>query len=183
MIGQVRRLGHTLSELQKNRRVVPSSAGAGSVNSRVQVTRFLLDRVCELAQRSALWVSTRQFVHERSGLPPPSLHPPPSHSNTLYQMATQLSQRAISFIPSAFRPTHLHFSPPPPLSASCYHDPITFSLRTAEREGSPTFMVTPLFCILLTLKGPVLAPTPCTHPPYESCSPSKKSIPTSLTPP
>ena len=93
----------------------------------------------QLAQRSALWVSTRQFVHERSGLPPPSLHPPPSHSDTLYQMATQLSQRAISFIPSAFRPTHLHFSPPPPLSASCYHDPITFSLRTAEREGSPTF--------------------------------------------
>ena len=102
---------------------------------------------CTILSRIPNWLkevlygfSTRQFVHERSGLPPPSLHPPPSHSDTLYQMATQLSQRAISFIPSAFRPTHLHFSPPPSLSASCYHDPITFSLRTAEREGSPTFL-------------------------------------------
>ena len=137
----------------------------------------------QLAQRSALWVSTRQLVHERSGLPPPSLHPPPYHSDSIFQMATQLSQRAISFIPSAFRPTHLHFSPPPSLAASCYHDPITFSLRTAEREGPPPFTVTPLFCIPLTLKGPVLAPIPCTHPLYENCLPSKKYPPISLTAP
>ena len=30
----------------------------------------------------------------------------------------------------------------PSLSASCYHDPITFSLRTAEREGSPSRSLT-----------------------------------------
>ena len=71
-----------------------------------------------------------QFVHERS-------YPLASPALSLWHSlpnGKQLSQRAISFIPSTFRPTHLHFSPPPPLSASCYHDPITFSL---ERKGSP----------------------------------------------
>ena len=91
----------------------------------------------QLAQRSALWVSTRQFVHERSGLPPPSLHPPPSHSDTIFHMATQLSQRAISFIPSPFRPTHLHFSPPPSLSASCYHGVTTIRKLFAFQKVYP----------------------------------------------
>ena len=93
----------------------------------------------QLAQLSALWVSTRQFVLERSGLPPPTLHPPPSHSDTLFQLAAQLSQRTISYIPAAFRPTHLQPPPSPSLSTSGYFAPITFSLRTAEREGSPVF--------------------------------------------
>ena len=37
---------YPLGTAENRRRVVPSSAGAGSVNLRVPVTRFLLDRVC-----------------------------------------------------------------------------------------------------------------------------------------
>ena len=67
------------------------------------------------------------------------LTPPPSHPDSPFQLAAQLALRSLSHIPAAFRPNHLQPPPSPSLSTSCYHDPITFSLRTAEREGTPTF--------------------------------------------
>ena len=49
----------------ENRRVVPSSAGAGSVNLKVQVTRFLLDRVCVFARSAMVWGA--RLLQQRDG--------------------------------------------------------------------------------------------------------------------
>ena len=84
-------------------------------------------------------VSTRQFIHERSGLPPPSLDLPPTTSDTIPQLAVHLAQRSLSYIPSAYRPTHLHSPSPVHSSFSCYFEHFTFRLRSYESEAIPIF--------------------------------------------
>ena len=54
-VSTAHRLLKGMCTASENWRVVPSSAGAGSVNLRVQVTRFLLDRVCVFARSGMVW--------------------------------------------------------------------------------------------------------------------------------
>ena len=51
-----------------------------------------------------LWVASRQFVHERSSLPPPSLAPPPAATTPLSQLPQLLALRAASIVPPFFHP-------------------------------------------------------------------------------
>ena len=95
-----------------------------------------------LSQRaiiSGLWGATRQFVHERSGLPPPLLLPStsaPVPSNNLHSL---LAQRASSLIPTAFRPQHLPLSSVPFSPTRCTFAHILFQTLTLEHEGHPHF--------------------------------------------
>ena len=134
----------------------------------------------QLAQRSALWVSTRQFVHERSGLPPPSLHSP-ALSLRLYFPNGNTTLTARHFFYSIGFPPH-----PSSLRSAPFSNRLLLPPSPSAQLGEkapPPFMVMPLFCIPLTLKGPVLAPIPCTHPLYENCLPSKNYPLTFLTAP
>lgn len=53
------------------------------------------------------WVGTGQCVHERSGLPPPSLCPPAVFSSDPLIMLRHLVDRGFSLIPAAYQPTHV----------------------------------------------------------------------------
>lgn len=53
------------------------------------------------------WVGTRQCVHKRSGLPPPSFCPPPVFSSDPLIMLCHLVDRGFSVIPAAYQPTHV----------------------------------------------------------------------------
>ena len=86
-----------------------------------------------------LWVASRQFVHERSGLPPPSLAPPPATTTPLSQLPHLLALRAASIVPPFFRPTHLAIQPPLPLPTSCSFLTFSFPTLTLEQEGLPHF--------------------------------------------
>ena len=86
-----------------------------------------------------LWVASRQFVHERSGLPPPSLAPPPATTTPLSQLPHLLALRAASIVPPFFRPSHLAIQPPPLLSTSCSFLTFSFPTLTLEQEGLPHF--------------------------------------------
>ena len=102
---------------------VPALAGSLLLRTPWKTSSWFLQEsfsASRLAQIAGLWVSTRQFVHERSGLPPPSLDLPPATSDTILQLATHLATRSLSHIPLAYRPTHLHLSNPNPLPASCF---------------------------------------------------------------
>lgn len=68
-----------------------------------------------MAMIGALWVGTRQFVHERSGLPPPSLSPPLLNVDDPIRTTQLLLDRVYSLIPWAFRPSRVSPSTPPPL--------------------------------------------------------------------
>ena len=93
----------------------------------------------KLALICSLWAATRQVVHERSGLPPPSLALPPASSDSLPTIALQLLLRALDFCPSPFRPSLPHLPTPAPPPHTCYFELYTFHLRTLEREGLPIY--------------------------------------------
>ena len=91
---------------------------------------------------ASLWVATRQFVHERSGLPPPSLVPPSvSFANTL-AFPRLLAERAYQLLPQFFR-SHTAFIPSSPSFSpnphSCTFELIHFPMLTLEAEGHPLF--------------------------------------------
>ena len=79
-----------------------------------------------------LWAGTRQFVHERGGLPSPTLSLLPPMTDDSLLVTKLLTDRAFSLIPSAFRPSHI------PISTSTY----LFRL-TIEHEGFPYFTALP----------------------------------------
>ena len=58
-----------------------------------------------MAMIGALWVGARQFLHERSGLPPPSLAPPSPLCDDPIRTTHLLLDRVYSLIPWAFRPS------------------------------------------------------------------------------
>ena len=73
----------------------------------------------------ALWVGTRQFVHERSGLPPPSLASPSFTLDDPVRTTQHLLDRVYSLIPPAFRPSHIAPLAPPPIIQGCFRNHIT----------------------------------------------------------
>ena len=106
-------------------------------------TRFwFFSRQDTLSWRSllgGLWLATRQFIHERSGLPPPSLAPPLSIPLHPSKLPEQLAVRAISLIPHYFRPSHLSSPLPDDLRHHCYLNSFYFPTLTFESEGLPQF--------------------------------------------
>ena len=87
----------------------------------------------------ALWVGTRQFVHERSGLPPPSLVSPSFTFDDLVRTTQHLLDRVYSLIPLAFRPAHIAPLAPPPTIQGCFRNYVHSKLLTTEREGFPIY--------------------------------------------
>ena len=87
----------------------------------------------------ALWVGTRQFVHERSGLPPPSLASPSFTFDDPVRTTQHLLDRVYSLIPLAFRPAHIAPLAPPPIIQGCFRNYIHSKLLTIEREGFPIY--------------------------------------------
>ena len=87
----------------------------------------------------ALWVGTRQFVHERSGLPPPSLASPSFTLDDPVRTTQHLLDRVYSLIPLAFRPSHIAPLAPPPIIQGCFRNHINSTLLTIEREGFPIY--------------------------------------------
>ena len=92
-----------------------------------------------LAMIGALWVGTRQFVHERSGLPPPSLASPSFTLDDPVRTTQHLLDRVYSLIPLAFRPSHIATLAPPPIIQGCFRNHINSTLLTIEREGFPIY--------------------------------------------
>ena len=92
-----------------------------------------------LATIGALWVGTRQFVHERSGLPPPSLASPSFTLDDPVRTTQHLLDRVYSLIPPAFRPSHIAALAPPPIMQGCFRNHINSTLLTIEREGFPIY--------------------------------------------
>ena len=87
----------------------------------------------------ALWVGTRQFVHERSGLPPPSLASPSFIFDDPIRTTQHLLDRVYSLIPLAFRPAHIAPLSPPPIIQGCFRNYVHSRLLTLEREGFPIY--------------------------------------------
>ena len=87
----------------------------------------------------ALWVGTRQFVHERSGLPPPSLASPNFTLDDPIRTTQHLLDRVYSLIPLAFRPAHITPLAPPPVIQGCFRNFVHSKLLTIEREGFPIY--------------------------------------------
>ena len=95
-----------------------------------------------LSQRAilaGLWVASRQLCHERSGLPPPSLDPPPVYSSSPFHLASLLVDRALALIPAPFRPSHIKQTIPLTIAPGCFRDSITFRTLTIELEGHPQY--------------------------------------------
>ena len=92
-----------------------------------------------LAMIGALWVGTRQFVHERSGLPPPSLASPSFTFDDPVRTTQHLLDRVYSLIPPAFRPAHIAPLAPPPIIQGCFRNYVHSKLLTIEREGFPIY--------------------------------------------
>ena len=92
-----------------------------------------------LAMIGALWVGTRQFVHERSGLPPPSLASPSFTLDDPIRTTQHLLDRVYSLIPPAFRPSHIAPLAPPPIIQGCFRNHVNSTLLTIEREGFPIY--------------------------------------------
>ena len=95
-----------------------------------------------LSQRAilaGLWVASRQLCHERSGLPPPSLDPPPVYSSSPFHLANLLIDRALALIPAPFRPSHIQQSVPLSITPGCLRDNITFRTLAIELEGHPQY--------------------------------------------
>ena len=93
----------------------------------------------KLAMIGALWVGTRQFVHERSGLPPPSLASPNFTLDDPIRTTQHLLDRVYSLIPLAFRPAHITPLAPPPVIQGCFRNFVHSKLLTIEREGFPIY--------------------------------------------
>ena len=92
-----------------------------------------------LAMIGALWVGTRQFVHERSGLPPPSLASPSFTFDDPVRTTQHLLDRVYSLIPPAYRPAHIAPLAPPPIIQGCFRNYVHSKLLTIEREGFPIY--------------------------------------------
>ena len=110
--------------------------GAPKIGSLLTLTSSLQHR----SIIAALWVATRQFVHERSGLLPPSLAPPSIYPSFLSpQLSLQLAKQAYSLIPSYFQPNY--FSPHSEfvVTPGCYQDHTVSRVLTLEQEGHPQF--------------------------------------------
>ena len=87
----------------------------------------------------ALWVDTRQFVHERSSLPSPSLASPSFTLDDPVRTTQHLLDRVYSLIPLAFRPSHIAPLAPPPIIQGCFRNHTNSTLLTIEREGFPIY--------------------------------------------
>ena len=109
--------------------------GAPKIGSLLTLTSSLQHR----SIIAALWVATRQFVHERSGLPPPSLAPPSIYPSFLSpQLSLQLAKQAYSLIPSYFQPmTSLRI--PSLVTPGRHQDHTVSRVLTLEQEGHPQF--------------------------------------------
>ena len=92
---------------------VPALAGSLLLRTVWKTSLWFLQETLSasrLSQIAGLWVSTRQFIHERSGLPPPSLDLPPVTSDTIPQR-----------IPSGPPSSHSHTGSLPPCSSAHPH--------------------------------------------------------------
>ena len=124
---------------------VPALAGSLLLNRPWRTRFWYFTRNHSLGHRSiiaGLWVATRQFVHERSGLPPPSLVPPSVPSANTSTLPRLLAERAYQLIPHFFR-SHTAFTPSSPSVLpnphSCTFELIHFPTLTLEAEGHPLF--------------------------------------------
>ena len=129
---------------------IPALAGSLLLNRPWRTRYWYFTRSHSLEHRSiiaSLWVATRQFVHERSGLPPPSLVPPSvSFANTL-AFPRLLAERAYQLLPQFFR-SHTAFIPSSPSFSpnphSCTFELIHFPMLTLlVAEGHPLFYALP----------------------------------------
>ena len=81
-------------------------------------------------------------MHERSGLPPPSLVPPSVSSVNTAALPRLLAERAYQLLPHFFR-SHTAFTPSSPSispnSHSCTFELVHFPTLTLEAEGHPLF--------------------------------------------
>ena len=112
---------------------VPALAGSLLLRTPWKTSNWFLQETfsaSRLAVIAGLWVSARQFIHERSGLPPPSLDLPPATSDTIPQLAIHLAHRSLS---------HILCLPPytPPLSNS---GPFLFLLLFRAFHFSPPIL-------------------------------------------
>ena len=92
---------------------IPALAGSLLLNRPWRTRFWYFTRSHSLGHRSiiaGLWVATRQFVHERSGLPPPSIVPPSVPSANTSTLPRLLAERAYQLIPHFFR-SHTAFTP------------------------------------------------------------------------
>ena len=108
--------------------VCPVTALAGSLllNRPWTTASWFFSRTSSLSHRAiiaGLWVASRQLCHERSGLPPPSLEPPPSYSGSPLHLCRLLVGRALALIPPPFRLAHVHQSVPLAIQPGCFRDP------------------------------------------------------------
>ncbi len=122
----------------------PVTALAGSLLlNRPWTTRlWFFSKSSSLSQRAilaGLWDASRQLCHERSGLPPPSLEPPPAYSSSPFHLASLLVDRALALIPAPFRPIHIQQSVPLHITPGCFRDSISFRNLTIELEGHPQY--------------------------------------------
>ena len=121
---------------------IPALAGSLLLRGPWKTRYWFLSPEASLNRRAiigSLWLATRQFVHERSGLPPPSLAPPPSNPTPLSQLPHLLALRAVSLTPTFFRPNHLPSHLVSPQPTSCSFLSFYFPTLTLEREGLPHF--------------------------------------------
>ena len=124
---------------------IPALAGSLLLNRPWRTRYWYFTRSHSLGHRSiiaSLWVATRQFVHERSGLPPPSLVPPSVPSTNTLAFPRLLAERAYHLLPQFFR-SHTAFIPSSPSFLpnphSCTFELIHFPTLTLEAEGHPLF--------------------------------------------
>ena len=124
---------------------IPALAGSLLLNRPWRTRYWYFARSHSLGHRSliaSLWVATRQFVHERSGLPPPSLVPRPVASANTLAFPRLLAERAYHLLPQFFR-SHTAFIPSSPSFSpnphSCTFELIHFPTLSLEAEGHPLF--------------------------------------------
>ena len=122
----------------------PVNALAGSLllNRPWTTKSWFFSKSSPLSQRAVLaglWVASRQLCHERSGLPPPSLDPPPAYSSSPFQLVSLLVDRALALIPAPFRPVYIQQSVPLSITPGCLRDNIIFHTLTIELEGHPQY--------------------------------------------
>ena len=121
---------------------IPACAGSLLLKKVWKTQYWFFSLSSSFSQRAiicGLWGATRQFVHERSGLPPPSLHLPSTSASPPSNLHTLLAQRASSLIPTPFRPHHLPLSSVPFSPTRCTFAHILFQTLTLEHEGHPHF--------------------------------------------
>ena len=121
---------------------VPALAGSYFLNRKWAAWDWFLHSHHTFGHKAliaALWVGTRQLVHERAGLPPPSLTLPSSPSPQPLLTVRHLLDRVYSLIPAPFRPSGYTPSAPIPTTNGCYRDSVSFRTLSLESEGLPIF--------------------------------------------